>query len=419
MYPKIFGLKHSKNKPVIFAILSFKTASDTFGNIFHQCIRMYPNFFLFFSFCDFFAILGTRKKISAFILTLNHFCSALMAETMDIPLGQDTRIDASQLLLGKDEVPDDAEVEATEDALKREAELAGSGVNCRLCGQRFAEGDVVAKCQATVSGTKKFRCNQCNTISMMLHKNMKWPPEEFSAMSAENQTAFWQSCHESNDGGRFKYSLIRAKLVKQIVQRLTHESSAEEFTEAKPLSVWEKEGYPIQDIMEKGRKSYNPILGDVYEVPISRKSHKVLLQRIEQRITEAEQSIKEKGTAEGILLEKEEDTEKEEPELPRKKSGKGKQPSDAATLRKQQAQDRKHNSKVTAAATKVHNYLDKTFQEQKKTVELSKQNVDSLPNALVTDLEADFEKVQKMLTESAAAIKQSATVATKGEGSMT
>ena len=233
-------------------------------------------------------------------------------------------------------------------------------------------------------------------------------------MSAENQTAFWQSCHESNDGGRFKYSLIRAKLVKQMVQRLTHESSAEEFTEAKPLSVWEKEGYPIQDIMEKGRKSYNPILGDVYEVPISRKSHKVLLQRIEQRITEAEQSIKEKGTAEGSLLEKEEDTEEEEPELPRKKSGKGKQPSDAATLRKQQAQDRKHNSKVTAAATKVHNYLDKTFQEHKKTVELSKQNVDSLPNALVTDLEADFEKVQKMLTELAAAIKQSATVATKG-----
>ena len=77
-----------------------------------------------------------------------------------------------------------AEVEAAEDALKREAELAGSGVNCRLCGQRFAEGDVVAKCQATVSGTKKFRCKKCNSISTMLHRNMKWPPEEFSAMSA-------------------------------------------------------------------------------------------------------------------------------------------------------------------------------------------------------------------------------------------
>ena len=165
--------------------------------------------------------------------------------------------------------------------------------------------------------------------------------------------------------------------------------------------------------MEKGRKSSNPILGDVFEVPISRKSHKVLLQRIEQRITEAEQHIKEKpGTAEGSLLEQ--DEEEEEAELPGKKSGKGKQPSEAASLRKQQAEDRRHNSKVTAAATKVHNYLDKSFQEHKKTVELAKQHVDSLPNALVTDLEADFEKVQKILTESAAAIKQSAAVATKG-----
>ena len=243
---------------------------------------------------------------------------------------------------------------------------------------------------------------------------MKWPPEEFSAMSAEDQTAFWQSCHESNDGGRFKYSAIRAKLVKQMVHRLTHESSAEEFTEAKPLSVWEKEGYPTKDIMDKGRKSVNPILGDVYEVPISRKSHKVLLQRIEQRLTEAEQSIKEKrGTAEATVLEQEEDAE-EEAELPRKRSGKGKQPSEAASLKKQQAEDRKQNSKVTAAATKIHNYLDKTFQENKKTVELSKEHADSLPNALVMDLSADFEKVQKALAESAAAIKQSATVATKG-----
>ena len=335
-----------------------------------------------------------------------------METTSEIPLGQQTQIDASQLNPATDEAPDDAL--ATEEVLLREAELAGSGVHCRLCAQRFAEDDVVAKCHATVGGTKKFRCKKCNAISTMLHRNMKWPPEEFSTLSEADQTVFWQSCHESSDGGRFKYSAIRAKLVKQMVHRLTRESSAEEFAEAKPLSVWEKEGYSTKDIMEKGRKSSNPILGDVFEVPISRKSHKVLLQRIEQRITEAEQHIKEKpGTAEGSLLEQDEE-EEEEAELPRKKSGKGKQPSEAASLRKQQAEDRKHNSKVTAAATKVHNYLDKSFQEHKKTVELAKQHVDSLPNALVSDLEADFEKVQNILTEAAAAIKQSAAVATKG-----
>ena len=87
---------------------------------------------------------------------------------------------------------------------------------------------------------------------------------------------------------------------------------------------------------------------------------------------------------------------------------------EAASLKKQQAEDRQQNSKVTAAATKIHNHLDKTFQEHKKTVELSKEHEDSLPNALVIDLSADFEKVQKALAESAAAIKQSATVATKG-----
>jgi hypothetical protein len=367
---------------------------------------MYPNFFLFFHF--FLHFWAQAKKFSAIISTLNHFCSAPMAETLDIPLGQSTQMDSQP------DPANDSVAEAAEDALRREAELAGSGFNCSLCGQRFAEEDVVAKCQATVNGAKKFRCKKCNAISTMLHRNMKWPPEEFSAMSAEDQTAFWQSCHESNDGGRFKYSAIRAKLVKQMVHRLTHESSAEEFTEAKPLSVWEKEGYPTKDIMDKGRKSVNPILGDVYEVPISRKSHKVLLQRIEQRLTEAEQSIKEKrGTAEATVLEQEEDAE-EEAELPRKRSGKGKQPSEAASLKKQQAEDRKQNSKVTAAATKIHNYLDKTFQENKKTVELSKEHADSLPNALVMDLSADFEKVQKVLAESAAAIKQSATVATKG-----
>ena len=76
MYPKIFGLKHSQKKPLIFAVLSFKTASDTFGYIFHQCIRMCPKFFLFFFIFFhpvFFSFFGTKKKLLAFILTLNHF----------------------------------------------------------------------------------------------------------------------------------------------------------------------------------------------------------------------------------------------------------------------------------------------------------------------------------------------------------
>lgn len=343
---------------------------------------------------------------------VSFFLKAAMASMQEdeIPLAQQTQIEAAE--------DTDEEVEAEkprpgDSFLLREAEMLGGMVLCRLCGQRFSPGEVVAKYQSLEApAATKYRCKKCNSISVMLARRMKWPPNEFSSMNEEEQMEFWKSCHESSDG-RFKYEAIRAKLVKKMTHRVTHESSAEEFSEPKPLSVWQAQGYPAKEIAEKGIKTFDAILGWVYEVPQLKKCRRVLMQEIEDRVTEAEQSIKQRVGKN----EKAECLEScfEAGGPPAKKLRKGaKTPDEAALAKKQLAEATKHNAKIQSQATKVFNYLSKQMEENKKAAEAVLIHQEKLPVALSAEVADLFGQVSNIFAEASKAVKQAPTAASKG-----
>ena len=299
--------------------------------------------------------------------------------------------------------------------LEREVEMLGEVVMCRLCGQRFSPGEVVAKYQSVDSpAATKYRCKKCNSISVMLHRRMKWPPNEFSAMNEEEQMEFWRSCQESSDAsGRFKYENIRAKLIKRMTHRVVHQQSAEEFSEPKPLSVWQAQGYPVQDIEEKGIKTWNAILGWVYDVPQLRKSKLVLMQEIEDRVTEAEQAIKERVGKNEKAECLEACFEAGGPAGKKQKKG-AKSSDEAATAKKQLAENTRHNGKVQSQATRVFNYLSKQMEDHKKAAAAAVKHAANLPTNLSTDVAEHFEQLSKIFDEASKALKQAPTAASKG-----
>lgn len=144
-------------------------------------------------------------------------------------------------------------------------------------------------------GSGRFICRSCNSITTMLARNMTWPPPLFSELSDDQQAVFWRACAETGGhDSRFSYSKVRASLLKSLCERKTVEDSVEEFTEFKPLSVWKAAGWDITLIEKNGKKDSNPVVGDVYAVPVKNQSSKVTYARVEEHIQRAEQLIKQK-----------------------------------------------------------------------------------------------------------------------------
>jgi hypothetical protein len=326
----------------------------------------------------------------------------------DIPLAQlhsATLPDAQEPYESDDEQP-----LATDAFLVGAAEGLGHIALCRLCGQRCLAADAVAKYKSDSGEATKYRCKKCNSVSVMLHRNMKWPPHEFSELDESEQMAFWKSCHETSSGGRFKYESIRAQLIKRMTHRIVHERSAEETSEPKPLSVWAQMGYPTKEIEENGTKSFHSVLGWVYEVPMLKTSRKVLLQEIEDRVTQAEQAVKERVGKHEMpeCLEAAAGTSQ-----PASKKAK-KDPTAANEAKKQLAELKKHNSKVSSLATRVVNYLTKPMEEFKKTAAVVENNTDKLPAAMASGLLENFGKLKEYFDASSKAVKQAVTASAKG-----
>jgi len=72
------------------------------------------------------------------------------------------------------------------------------------------------------------------------------------------------------------------------------EDSVDHFSDWKPLSVWEKEGYAIPDIEARGRSEPHAVFGTVWSFPQKRVSTKCTLQTVEEHVQRAEQAVKTK-----------------------------------------------------------------------------------------------------------------------------
>jgi hypothetical protein len=327
----------------------------------------------------------------------------MAASSQDIPLGQqpqETQIDDHE-----SEQPEEKEVVCKDAFLLKTVEELGKEALCYQCGQKCEVSRCILKTKSKASpDASKYVCKQCNACSVMLNRHLQWPPAEFSSLSQDDQEEFWKSCHETADpAGRFKYELIRATLIKRMSFRMVHEQSAEEWSEPKPLAVWEKEGWDRDMIEKQAKKTWNSVAGWLFEVPIVRKSRKVTLQEIEERINASEQAIKAKAVKGSKATFMEESEESDEPK--RKKARKGSSGSDAASQRKQNAEVRKHNAKQQALANKAMNYLAKPVEEIKQAYSLASKNADSMPPLLLEHLKENHEKLVQMLKDATAVVK--------------
>lgn len=279
------------------------------------------------------------------------------------------------------------------------AEL-GEQLMCKRCGLFHALDDSVVK------STHIVVCRRCHSAYTMLVRNMSWPPPDFCSMPLEDQESFWRNCKEElkpEANGRLKYSTLRALLVRTLVQRKTHITKAEEATTPMPLEAWKRAGWDADHIEKHGRKVWCESAGWLYEVCVVNKSKAVVLEEIESRLTKSEQQVREKKgavTDEAVGLDVASGTDTEvEPKAKKPKTVKpGKE--EAAAKRKQEADDRKHNTKTQAMATKVIGYLVKTVGDMKAAKDLAEKSRDSLPGNVVDDI---LEKATEVIEMHAAA----------------
>ena len=216
------------------------------------------------------------------------------------PHQEETQIE--DLTLGQSEsLPEDEPPHAVQGTTVHDVQLddalkSASRLVCIKCNIPCDPFKAVLKHKLRLQpGAGRFICRSCNSITTMLVRNMTWPPPLFSELSDDQQAVFWRACAETNDhDSRFSYSKVRASLLKSLCERKTVEDSVEEFTAFKPLSVWQAAGWDIALIEKNGKKDTNPVVGDVYAVPVKNQSSKVIYARVEEHLQRAEQLIKQK-----------------------------------------------------------------------------------------------------------------------------
>ena len=167
---------------------------------------------------------------------------------------------------------------------------------CMKCKLQVDPLRAIVKSKSKLDPAKsKMQRKLCNAAQTMLVRSMQWPPQRFSELDDQDQMHFWQACRETvSDDSRFVYSKVRACLVKSLTSRKVIEDSVDHFSDWKPLSVWEKEGYAIPDIEARGRQEPHAVFGAVWSFPQKRVSTKCTLQTVEEHVQRAEQSVKAK-----------------------------------------------------------------------------------------------------------------------------
>jgi hypothetical protein len=297
----------------------------------------------------------------------------------------------------------------------------GEPAMCFRCGM---------SCNQEAVDKYKFKavCKGCHSVYTMLVRNMAWPPADFSSLPEEQQTKFWASCKETKEHGKFLYSNIKALLIKQCTNRLVHSQHAEEWTEGRPLEGWKQLGYDTALIEKNARQVFNPTCGVLYEVPIQRSSRSVTLSEREERITCAEQQLRQKrqraAAPEDQLLESESELETADADQTankKQRKAKGgmtdeeKQASKEAAraARKEAVALTKHNKEQVAIATRAMAALAKPVEEIKKAFHTVEKVADQCPPQLKSEVEDMHKEILEMSAQASSIIKRAGEAAAK------
>lgn len=307
-----------------------------------------------------------------------------------------------------------------------ETQKSCSEAMCIKCKMPVDPFRAIIKSKSSQQARARYVCRTCNAATTMLTRSMVWPPQMFSELDDEQQASFWRATKEtSSPDSRFSYSKIRALLIKTLVSKKIVEDSTEVWSEAKPLSVWEKMGYDIDAIRSKGKAETCAILGDVYSFSQKRTSSKVTVQMIEEHLKKAEQAVHQvkrpdAADDEEALLS---DSSEEQPAKKQKNTGgsssKGKKPltekqvqaqeSKAEKLREKKSEMKrlKDNAACHAFANRVISAVSSPMAECFMALEAVKESAEgTYPAATLKLLNDSFQSLKEFKEQATAVARQ-------------
>ena len=140
-------------------------------------------------------------------------------------------------------------------------------------------------------------CRSCNASTTMLSRHLgKWPVQDFTLLPQDSQIAFWRKCSDViQQNGRLDYQHLRANLSMSLVQREVETTDVRWTEDFLPLSVWVAKGFDA-DLVKKGEKETNPVLGETYALPLKSRCKEFASIRIEEMLVKFEGEARRKQT---------------------------------------------------------------------------------------------------------------------------
>ena len=164
-------------------------------------------------------------------------------------------------------------------------------VLCRRCGIEVLITETI------VRGPKECWCRACNSIYVMLKRNMKWPPAEFSAMPEGSQARFWRECaQDKGSNSKFSYARVRDSFLRCMVEETVKMKKVEVGGTYLPISVYKKRGYNIDEsFSERNPRQWSDGLQDWTYLLSECSVHEAEIEKtIEKVVLEAERAVKKK-----------------------------------------------------------------------------------------------------------------------------
>ena len=193
---------------------------------------------------------------------------------------------------------------ADELAEPAETEEPETFVFCRRCGIEVLITETI------VRGPKECWCRACNSLYVMLKRNMKWPPAEFSALDEGAQSRFWRECAEDKGSStKFSYSSVRDIFKRCIVEETVMLRKVEVGGTYLPISVYKKRGYNIDaKFEERNPCQWSDGLQDwTYLLSECSVSEAEVQQTIEKVVLEAERVVRKRKADDAALGDKEQE----------------------------------------------------------------------------------------------------------------
>ena len=164
------------------------------------------------------------------------------------------------------------------------AETAVPKACCSLCGKSSVDDT-----RGRSSGVS-WECRTCQSLKSMVSRNAGDALAEFTI---DDKKAFFKKNRENGEGSRYNWATVRAVLVDQTIKKTIRAQEHSTITDSKPRAVWLGLGYSDEQL-DKCPTWTCPILGDVIKVPLHREVFRDIVEVVERRIMEKEQTLRER-----------------------------------------------------------------------------------------------------------------------------